>query len=83
MQMSELIQQAQKFAVDNGLVISLPRARKLAVAVKKRMDAEDQRLFIGWFETSEDYRSTSHSDRTGEAAVNNILKELLLSGTPA
>lgn len=83
MQMSELIQQAQKFAGENGLTISLPRARKLAVAVKKRMDVEDHRLFIGWFETSDDYRSITHSDRTGEAAVNNILREMLLSGTPA
>jgi len=83
MLMSALIHQAQKFAIDNGLQISLPRARKLAVAVKKRMDIEDQRLFLGWFETSDNYRSTSYSDRTGETAVNNILKEMLLPGTPA
>lgn len=78
MQLSELIQQAQKFAIENGMHLSLPRARKIAVATKKRIDKEERRKFIGWFETSDDYRSTSHSDRTGEEAVRNVLRELLL-----
>ena len=78
----DLVVQAQTFAYENGLVISPMRAKKVARAVQKRIDAEERRLFIGWFETSDDYRTTSYSDRTGEAAVNNILRELLMSDTP-
>lgn len=76
MPISELIQHAQKFAIDNGTTISLPRARKVALAIKKRMDK-----FIVQAETPDEYRSITHSDITGETAVNNILRELLDSDT--
>lgn len=79
----DLIVTAQKFAVEHGFTISLSKARRLALAVQKRMEREDHRRFVGWFETSDDYRATTNSDPTGEQAVRNVLREMMLAGTPA
>ena len=79
----DLILIVQKFSVENGLCLTMSKARRIAIAVHKRMENEDHRKFIGWFETSDDYRTVTNSDPTGEQAVRNVLKEMLLSGTPA
>lgn len=81
MSVNELIQIVQKFAIENGMCFSLKKARRMAIAIHKRMEKEDRRKFIGWFETSDDYRPLTNSDPTGEEAVRNILKEMC--GTPA
>lgn len=77
----DLISIVQAYAIENAMTISLKKARRMARAIHKRMDKEDHRKFIGWFETSDDYRAVTNSDPTGEQAVRNILKEML--GTPA
>lgn len=69
--------QAQTFAMQEGFQISPMRAKKIAKAVAKRLDR-----FAAQAETSDEFKSITHSDITGETAVNNILRELLLSGTP-
>ena len=76
----DLILIVQNYAIENDFVISMSKARRMARAIHRRMDKEDRRKFIGWFETSDDYRTVTNSDPTGEQAVRNVLKEML--GTP-
>lgn len=77
----DLVSMAMRWAADNNQPISLMRAKKLARAVARRMEREEDRLFGVRFETSDDFRPTTYSDRTGEEAVRRILAEL--AGTPA
>lgn len=81
MSVNELVEIVQKFSIEHGMRFSMSKARRMAIAVHKRMEKEDRRKFIGWFETSDDYRPPTNSDPTGEEAVRNILKEMC--GTPA
>lgn len=77
---NELVSIAMKWAAENDVPISVMRAKKIARAVARRIRREEQRLG-GCSVTTDDFRPTTYSDRTGEAAVRNVLAELF--GTPA
>ena len=77
----DLVSMAMRWAADNNRPISLSRAKKLALAVARRIEREEARVFGLCLETTDDFRPATYSDRTGEEAVRRILAEL--AGTPA
>lgn len=60
-----------------GLCLNFRQCKRIAIKAIRIAEREDDRLFHLQLKTSDDYRSTSYSDPTGEQAVMNILRSLL------
>ena len=74
-----LTQSAFDFAKKNGLHLSVSRCRRIVLKEIRIIGREDERRFGLRFETSDDYRTTSYSDPTGEQAVRNVIRSLMVN----
>lgn len=76
MSRNSLLVAVLKFADANQIDISMSQCQRMVRKALRRMEREDIRTVIGWAETTDDFKSISYSDTTGEKAVNNIMKIL-------
>lgn len=83
MSRNSLMVAVMKYAAIENIQISMSQCQRMVRKALRSMEREDIRTVIGWAETTDDYKSFSYSDRTGEAAVNNIMKELFRSARPS
>lgn len=60
-----------------GLSLNFRQCKRIALKAIRVAEHEDDRLFHLRLETTDDYKSTSYSDPTGDQAVRNILRSLL------
>lgn len=70
---------ALKFSRENNLGFGFQRCRKIVLKEIRIYEREVERRAGLCFETSDDYRSTTHSDPTGEQAVRNVIRSMLVS----
>ena len=74
-----LTKSALNFSRDNKLGFGFQRCRKIVLKEIRAYEREMDRRAGLCFETSDDYRSTTHSDPTGEQAVRNVIRSMLVN----
>ncbi|MEJ5928721.1 hypothetical protein WG915_08850 [Corynebacterium sp. H128] len=73
----ELTKAAAGFADSNGIGLGFQRCRKIVLKEIRIYEREVERTSGLCFETSDDYKTTTYSDPTGETAVRNAIRSLI------
>lgn len=75
----KLTREALAMSEELGMNFGFKQCKRIVLSAIRRIEREEERLFGLRFETSDDYRSISHSDPTGEQAVRNVIRSLLVN----
>lgn len=60
-----------------GVNFSFKQCKRIVLKAIRIIEREEERKYGLCFQTSDEYRTTTYSDRTGETAVNNVIRALL------
>lgn len=72
-----LTRETLRMSEELGFNFGFKQCKRIVLKAIRRIEIEETRLFGLTFETSDDYRTTSYSDPTGEQAVRNVIRSLL------
>ena len=64
------------FCEENSIPLSYSQCQRIVLKVIRIMEREHIRIHEVHAVTSDDYKTITHSDPTGEAAVRNVLAEI-------
>lgn len=75
----ELTHKAVAMSKELGEPLSFNRCKRLVWMAVKKIEADEDRRSGLCFKTTDNYKSITYSDTTGEEAVMNIIRSLLVS----
>lgn len=74
-----LTKSAVEYSKAHGLGFGFQRCRKIVLKEIRAVEREMDRVSGLCFETTDDYRTTTFSDPTGEQAVRNVIRSMMAS----
>lgn len=76
---AKLTRETLHMSKELGFSFNFRQCKRIVLTAIRRMEKETDRLAGLCFETSDDYLTMSHSDPTGEQAVRNVIRSLLVN----
>lgn len=75
----ELTHKAFALSTELGTPMSFKKCKRIVWMAVKKIEADEDRRFGLCFKTTDNYKSITYSDTTGEEAVMNLIRSLLVS----